>query len=128
MFRHALIAMVVLTLAGCSKARKPNTGSADVASLGDLTEFKKIAEDTLAIVEKKDLAGAKARIKDLEMAWDNAEGAMRPKSETAWTAVDKAIDHALAALREDSPNPEDCAMKLKTVMVRMSPKVIAPSN
>lgn len=129
MFKKAILAVLVLIqLAGCSTAKKPTTASADIAVLGDLTEFKKIAEDTLAIVEKKDMAGAKARIKDLETAWDNAEAAMRPKSETAWTVVDKSIDHALAALRSDSPNSEDCAMKLKTVIVRMSPKVIAPSN
>ena len=129
MFKKAILAVLVLIqLAGCSTAKKPTTVSADIAVLGDLTEFKKIAEDTLAIVEKKDMAGAKARIKDLETAWDNAEAAMRPKSETAWTVVDKSIDHALAALRSDSPNSEDCAMKLKTVIVRMSPKVIAPSN
>ncbi len=129
MFKKPILAVLVLIqLAGCSTAKKPTTASADIAALGDLAEFKKIAEDTLAIVEKKDMAGAKARIKDLETAWDNAEVVMRPKSETAWTVVDKSIDHALAALRSDSPNSEDCAMKLKTVIVRMSPKVIAPSN
>ncbi len=128
MFKPALFAVVMLSvLAGCGKAKKVSAGggSADVTALGDLSEFKKIAEDTLAIVEKKDMAAAKIRIKDLEKAWDDAEAAMRPKSETAWTSVDKAIDHALAAVRADNPNPEECALKLKTVMVRMTPKAPA---
>ena len=130
MFNTVVIVLALMTLpvlTGCSSgAKKPqvNAGSVDAAELGDLSAYKKIAEDTLANVEKKDMVAAKARIKDLETAWDDAEGTLKPKSEAAWTLVDKAIDHALAAVRIDHPNPDDCVLKLKTVIVRMSPKSV----
>ena len=112
-------------LTGCSSGQTSphaKTGTQNSGELGDLSEFKKIAEDTLVIVEKKDMAGAKTRIKDLETAWDNAEPTLKPKSETAWTSIDKAIDHALAAVRKDNPVPEDCSMQLKAVIVKLSAK------
>lgn len=43
------------------------------APLGDLTTYSRIASDTLALVQRSDLAAAKARIKNLETAWDDAE-------------------------------------------------------
>lgn len=88
------------------------------APLGDLSPFKKIALDALHIVESGDLPKAKARVKDLETAWDNAEEKLRAANAESWTAVDKAIDRALTQLRSGKPDPKACVAVLKTLIAK----------
>lgn len=119
---------VLLSVLGCGKPAKVHTAVPhDYSALGDLSEYKKIAEDTLAIVDTGDLDAAKTRIKDLETAWDKAEPAMKPKNEEAWTSVDKAIDHALAQLRNATPVKDKCASSLRGLIVKLTPATNAPA-
>ncbi len=49
-------------------------------------------------------AGATARIKDLETAWDDDQVTLEPKDEAGWTVLD-GQNEVLTALRASQPDP-----------------------
>ena len=85
----------------------------------EVTKFRTITQDTLAKVQGRDQAGATARIKDLETAWDDDQATLQPLDPTAWTVLDGQVDNALRALRASSPDPGSEKQALTTLLASL---------
>ena len=83
-----------------------------VSTLGDLSDFKKITQDTKDLVVSKNMDGAKNRISDLEHEWDIAQVKLKTMDNKKWKEVDDAIDKVLRQLRAVNPVQKDCETSL----------------
>src|SRR5690348_10150202 len=67
-------------------------------------EFRVITQDTLQLVEKGDQAGAIARARDLEIAWDDPEAGLKPRDKRPGRRS-TGRSKVLRAIRGDDPGP-----------------------
>nr|WP_318639501.1 hypothetical protein [Mycolicibacterium mucogenicum] len=82
----------------------------------DIAHFRNVTQDTLAKVNAGDQSGARARITDLETAWDHDQDRLQAIDSSAWTALDREIDAALKSVRSSSPSVDDEKLSLTTLL------------
>ena len=89
------------------------------APLGDLSNFTKIEEDTLSLVEAGDLSGAKSHVDELEVAWDNATARLKSMNKAKWTEIDNTIDEVLSQLRARHQDGVACKAALNASLAAL---------
>lgn len=123
----ALIALPVAAFSAFSvyQASANTTNAAVTAGMGDLSSFRTIVTDVQSIAAKGDLAGAKARIKDFELAWDDGEKGLKPLDGNHWHLIDGAADTAFTELRASKPDAAavDAALTGLLAALEDTPKV-----
>jgi uncharacterized membrane-anchored protein len=120
------VAALTVTDHGTVTAVQPGSGTGTAAPaakpahpstrLGNLTPFAAIATDVQTLVAKNDVAGGKARVKDLEVRWDDAEAGLKPRDPGKWHQLDDEIDAVLTALRAGNPSQPDCTATLTALI------------
>lgn len=117
-----LIAVPVAAFTGFQLYQNRANAAAGVATsgLGDLSAFGAIVADVQKIAAKGDLPGAKTRIKDFEIAWDQAEAGLKPMDPARWSMIDEAADAALTALRAKTPDPAAVGETLAALQVALA--------
>lgn len=96
-----------------------NTSSSEVATLGDLSIFRTIAQNTLDLLDAGKQSEATKRVSDLEYEWDNAEARLKPINKAQWREIDDKIDtvlRELRALRPDASTEKKALEDLLTVI------------
>lgn len=113
------VAVLASTLVAPMPVLVSSTAQAAASRLGDLSPFRTIASDTLDLVKQGNLPAATTRIKDLEVAWDDAEAGLKPRAASDWHVVDRAIDRALNALRVEPSGTAQCQQALEELLQTM---------
>ncbi|MEU6582429.1 hypothetical protein [Nocardia sp. NPDC046763] len=86
---------------------------------GEITKFRTITQDTLTKVQAGQQSDAKARIKDLETAWDEDESTLEPMDKSSWTLLDGQIDDALKSVRASKPDTATETHALTTLLTTL---------
>ncbi|PPJ02119.1 hypothetical protein C5E51_31660 [Nocardia nova] len=70
----------------------------------EIDKFRLIAQDAMTRVQAGRQADAKARVKDLETAWDQDQATLQAMDASSWKVLDTRIDAVLSAIR--APHPD----------------------
>ena len=119
----ALIALPVAGFTGFQLAFPTSQAQAGAAAgIGDTAIFTSIISDVQALVTKADFAGAKTRVTDFELAWDENAKGLRPMDPALWDSIDGAADEALSAVRASTPDSAVITQALATLQTALETK------
>jgi uncharacterized membrane-anchored protein len=114
-FRHAQLQKTIASETSHEKGPAMDSAS-DSRPLGDLSPFREITVDTLALVDSGKLSDAKSRVRDLESAWDHAQATLKPMNGDKWAEVDDSIDTVLRKLRAFHQDAAACQESLHSLI------------
>ncbi|WP_293912408.1 hypothetical protein [Deinococcus sp.] len=89
---------------------------AKVGPLGDLSAFRVILQDTLALVQSGKSKDAVTRIRAFELLWDKQANTLTSKDSAKWTTLDRAADVALRAVRSSPPSKTQSTTALQELI------------
>ncbi len=98
------IAMLGTLIAGgtvASAAQEPKAAASAVAAVDNMTPYRTLATDALTAFKAHDMATAKKKARELEVAWDTREKALEKKSPDVWGQIDKAMDVFIKPVMQD---------------------------
>ena len=107
---------ILATLAQCGtivlSAQEPNPAvnqsrpeAGAPAADDNMTPYRRLATNTLQAFKGHDMPTAKKNARELEVAWDAGEKALRKKSPDLWGQIDKAMDAFIKPVQDKSPDP-----------------------
>jgi len=119
--------LMTLTVYGTipSSAQKPKPavpGGPEAGALaGDdnMTQYRKLATDTLEAFKAHDVPTAKKKARELEVAWDTREKALQKKSPDLWGQIDKAMDAFIKPMQDKSPDPAKVQTAYDTFIAKL---------
>ncbi|WP_374439723.1 hypothetical protein [Pseudomonas panipatensis] len=84
--------------------------------LGDLTDYGRLAEESLNAVGTDDFVTARQRIEELQGKWRAAAAEMRRKSPEDWKAANAVVERAVTELHAKTPDKERSLDALNAVL------------
>jgi uncharacterized membrane-anchored protein len=86
----------------------------------DLADLHAIVSDAGALVTAGDPSAARARITDLETAWDDAQPALQAADCGAWTTLDGQVDKVLSAVRSTNPDATTQTQRIQELLASLA--------
>lgn len=84
--------------------------------LGDLSEYGRLAEESLDAVGADDFATARAKVDALQAKWRAAAAELKRKSPEDWKAANAAVEGAVRELHAKSPDKDRSLDSLNTLL------------
>ena len=119
--RIAILATLTVcgTVASSAQDSRPEAQARPAAADDSMTPYRKLATDTLQAFKAHDMSTAKKKARELEVAWDNGEKALKKKSPDLWGQIDKAMDAFIKPMQDKSPDPAKAQEAYETFIAKL---------
>jgi hypothetical protein len=92
----------------------------------NMTPYRILAADTLKAFKAHDMATAKKKARELEVAWDNDQKALQKQSPDVWTQIDKAMDDFIKPISNKAADAAKVQTAYDTFIAKLQLAVKSP--